>query len=56
MERSGKLFLVVVKKWKVFFFDDVFFDDVRFVVDVNGEYCLFVYYFEFVRRGIININ
>lgn len=56
VERSGKPSLVVVKKRKASLSDDVPFDDVRLVVDANGEYRLFVYHFELVRRGTININ
>ena len=54
--KSGKPFLVVVKKQKATLSDDVPFDDVRLVVDANGEYRLFVYHFELVRRGTINIK
>ena len=54
--KSGKPFLVVVKKQKATLSDDVPFDDVRLVVDANGEYRLFVYHFELVRRGPINIK
>ena len=56
VERSGKPSLVVVKKRKATLSDYVPFDDVRLVVDANGEYRLFVYHFELVRRGTININ
>ena len=56
--RSGKPSLVVVKKQKATLSDDVpfNFDDVRLVVDANGEYRLFVYHFELVRRGTINVK
>ena len=54
--RSGKPSLVVVKKQKAALSDDVPFDDVRLVVDANGEYRLFVYHFELVRRGTIDIK
>lgn len=54
--RSGKPSLVVVKKEKATLSDDVPFDDVRLVVDANGEYRLFVYHFDLVRRGTINIK
>ena len=56
MGRSGKPSLVVVKKQKAALSDDVPFDDVRLVVDANGEYRLFVYHFELVRRGTIDIK
>ena len=49
--KSGKPSLVVVKKQKV-----TLSDDVRLVVDANGEYRLFVYPFELVRRGTMNIK
>lgn len=54
--KSGKPSLVVVKKQKATLSDDVPFDDVRLVVDANGEYRLFVYHFELVRRGTMNIK
>ena len=56
--RTGKPSPVVVKKQKATLSDNVpfNFDDVRLVVDANGEYCLFVYHFELVRRGTIKIK
>ena len=42
VERSRKPSLVVVKKRKATLSDDVPFDNVRLVVDANGEYRLFV--------------
>ena len=54
--KSGKPSLVVVKKDKASLTnnDDVPFDDVRLVIDANGDYCLFVHHFDLVRRGSID--
>ena len=53
---SRKPSLVAVKKEKAALSDDVPFDDVRLVVNASGGYQLFVYHFDLVRSGTIEIN
>ena len=53
---SGKPSLVAVKKEKAALSDDVPFDDVRLVVNASGGYQLFVYHFDLVRSGTVDIN
>ena len=54
--RSGKQSLVAVKKEKAALSSDVPFDDVRLVVNAGGGYQLFVYHFDLVRSGTVEIN
>ena len=48
--------MVAVKWEKAALSDDVPFDDVRLVVNASGGYQLFVYHFDLVRSGTIEIN
>jgi len=54
--KRGRPSLVFVKKQKATLPDDAPIDDVRLVVGASGEYRLFVYHFELVRRGTIDIK
>ena len=53
---SRKPSLVAAKKEKAALSEDIPFDDVRLVVNACGGYQLFVYHFDLVRSGTIEIN
>lgn len=54
--KSGRPSLVFTKKEKAALTNGVPFDDVRLVVDANGNYHLFVFHFDLVRSGTIDLT